>query len=61
MNGVRIVALVMALAVTAMVGTVTAQESAEPEQQKEVREIIVEIAGDSSRYPKTKSKRLAEP
>ena len=48
MNGVRIVALVMALAVTAMVGTVTAQESVEPEQQKEVREIIVEIAGDAT-------------
>jgi hypothetical protein len=46
MNGMRIVALAVVLAVTAVVGTAAAQDSAEPEQQEEVREIVIGIAED---------------
>ena len=46
MNGMRIIALVMAMAVTTVVGTAAAQESAESEQQEEVREVVVGIAED---------------
>jgi len=47
MNGIRIVTLVMALAVTAVVGTAAAQESAEPAQTEEIREVavLIEAAG----------------
>ena len=48
MNGMRIVALVMALAVTAVLGTAAAQESAEPQQTEEGREISVEIAAGAT-------------
>jgi len=46
MNRSRIVTLVVALAVAAVVGTGAAQESDEPEQQEEIREIVIEIGAD---------------
>jgi len=46
MNRSRIVTLVIALAVVATVGSAVAQESAEPEQLEEIREIVIEIGAD---------------